>query len=148
MIRAKLRCMNKTINWNGQVDFRFMPVLGGTPENEDFYKYTPAGEVTMAFQGEPAAAGTPELVPGQFYYFDFEQHRDGDHKVHTVELKEEGMSIGLGSAGNRTGKPEVGAMLYAAYTLSVVRNRVGRMFGNPGTLVNVVLSEAPGLDDE
>lgn len=44
------------------------PVISGSPENEKFYKYTPAGGMTLGTVNIEAAK---HFVPGREFYVDF-----------------------------------------------------------------------------
>ena len=65
--RAKFRCCEKN---QSEVGFalKFRPVTGGSPENENFYKYTPGGELSLSTVNEKAAEG---FEVGKSYYLDF-----------------------------------------------------------------------------
>lgn len=62
-VRAKMRCF---FNENGQI--RLAPVVGGSAENDSFYKFTPGGSVTLDTINERAAE---QFVVGTEYYVDF-----------------------------------------------------------------------------
>jgi hypothetical protein len=46
----------------------FWPVTSGSPENDAFYKYTPAGKLELSTINAEAAAG---FEVGKAYYLDF-----------------------------------------------------------------------------
>lgn len=75
MIRCKFKCV-KTAQvvaqiWsNGQTDTKlvheaqFLPVIGGSQENKDFFSATPTGAITVSSINNP-------FLPGSSYYVDF-----------------------------------------------------------------------------
>ena len=67
MVRAKFRCETKTETVHGfKVELK--PVISGSQENEDFYRYTPGGEITLYTINENAAS---QFIIGKEYYIDF-----------------------------------------------------------------------------
>ena len=65
--RAKFRVEEVGQNMSGHyVNLR--PVTGGSPENEQFYKYTPCGEIKLGTINAEAAAN---FAPGKQFYVDF-----------------------------------------------------------------------------
>ena len=65
-VRCKFRCESKTENENGfRISMR--PVTCGSPENADFFKRTPFGQLEMGTINEKAAK---QFVPGKEYYID------------------------------------------------------------------------------
>lgn len=68
--RAKFRCFSvaESIGWVGQefvYDATFRPVVGGTPENDQFYAATPSGEIKLStVRGD-------HFEVGKMYYVDF-----------------------------------------------------------------------------
>lgn len=67
MVRAKFFVESKTeVKGNGFA-VEMKPVIGGSEENEKFYKYTPGGTLSMQFiNGEVAE----KLEVGKEYYVD------------------------------------------------------------------------------
>lgn len=63
LVRAKFRCTGKEGN---QVYFNV--VYTGSKENEQFWKYTPAGQIQMSIDNEQAAE---QFEEGKEYYVDF-----------------------------------------------------------------------------
>jgi hypothetical protein len=63
VVRAKFTCLNKTEN-----TVHFQVVHSGSEENEQFWKYTPAGEIHMHIDNEQARDRFEE---GKQYYVDF-----------------------------------------------------------------------------
>ena len=62
-VRAKFKCSELTLTENGH-RAKFFPVTSGSPENEQFYKYTPHGSLEL---------GTLKEMPfevGKSYYLD------------------------------------------------------------------------------
>ena len=89
-IRAKMRCMDCTQHYNHSVDYRFMPVIATSEDEEDksFWEATPGGEARLTYmqpskfwdehgKGKP---GFPshEYKPGDYFYVDMEPDEDGD----------------------------------------------------------------------
>lgn len=66
-VRAKFRCNEKNQNESGY-SLVFWPVTAGSPENDAFYRYTPAGKLEMSTINHDAAAG---FEVGKEYYLDF-----------------------------------------------------------------------------
>lgn len=66
-VRAKFRVEEKTENSSGNT-IRLVPVIGGSPENERFYKYTPAGAISLSTINNEAARA---FEVGKEYYVDF-----------------------------------------------------------------------------
>lgn len=63
MVRAKFRCNSvedQTVNLS--------PVIGGSEENDQFFKYTPFGEIKIGTINEAALA---QFEPGKEYFVDF-----------------------------------------------------------------------------
>lgn len=67
MVRAKFKC--EEINQKSwSTEYVFAPVVGGTPENEAFFKTTPAGKISVSIKtGETGA----KFELGKSYYVDF-----------------------------------------------------------------------------
>jgi hypothetical protein len=63
-VRAKFKCSGKTDD--GQVELS--PVTSGSAENEQFYKWTPGGQIRLSTVNEAALA---EFVVGKEFYVDF-----------------------------------------------------------------------------
>lgn len=70
-VRAKFTCTSKvTQEWRGgdkTVTVHFMPVMGGSPENEAFFKATPAGGLELGGLKQEVA---DQFEPGKDYYLD------------------------------------------------------------------------------
>lgn len=64
-VRAKFICHEVAKTMNGQT-VRMQPVVSGGPENEQFFKYTPFGNLEMGTVN-PAV----QFEPGKEYYLDF-----------------------------------------------------------------------------
>ncbi len=67
MVRAKFMCISKKQDING-FEIIFSPVVSGSPENAEFFKWTPYGELKMGTVNPSAAA---EFEPGKEYFLDF-----------------------------------------------------------------------------
>lgn len=66
-VRAKFKVSSNEQTEEG-FQIHLEPVISGSPENEEFYKWTPWGLITLATVN-PAAAS--QLLQGQEYYVDF-----------------------------------------------------------------------------
>jgi hypothetical protein len=68
MTRAKFYVYSKTVfSGNEYVQVTFQPVTSGSPENDNFFKWTPSGKLEMSIKPEVA-----ELFEvGKSYYLDF-----------------------------------------------------------------------------
>lgn len=67
-VRAKFRCVSITENEGSLKSARLQPVTSGSPENAEFYKWTPGGSMELSTM-TPAAAAL--FVPGKEFYVDF-----------------------------------------------------------------------------
>lgn len=65
MVRAKFECVEKN-NESGTVKLEV--VTGGSKENDNFFKCTPSGQLTMGTINEEAFK---QFVEGKEYYIDF-----------------------------------------------------------------------------
>lgn len=66
-VRAKFRCEEITQGTGGHA-VKLLAVTSGSPENAQFFKYTPSGAITLAILNPEAAAA---FVVGAEYYVDF-----------------------------------------------------------------------------
>lgn len=69
MVRAKFTCVaiNPAPGNDGKT-IAFYPVVSGSEENAQFYKYTPGGGITMSTVNKAASA---QFSVGKEYYVDF-----------------------------------------------------------------------------
>lgn len=66
MVRAKFKCEKKIENLSGyQVELK--PVTTGSKENQEFYRFTPYGELVVGTINSEAAK---QFEVGQEYYID------------------------------------------------------------------------------
>jgi hypothetical protein len=65
-VRAKMRCVKNETAQGGEI--LLTPVVGGSVENEKFYKYTPGGSIHLTVLNPPASEFFKE---GDEYYVDF-----------------------------------------------------------------------------
>ena len=65
--RAKFKVESVTQDTNGHA-VKLVPVTGGSPENESFFKWTPWGEIKIGTINAEAAAN---FAPGKQFYVDF-----------------------------------------------------------------------------
>lgn len=70
MVRAKFECKAKAARPQeyGGYNIVLQPVVGGSEENDSFFKLTPGGNVDLAVVSEEAAA---EFEVGKQFYVDF-----------------------------------------------------------------------------
>lgn len=66
MVRAKFKCESKTTTESG-ISVKLTPVVGGSEENESFFKWTPFGSLEMGLLNPDTAA---TFEPGKSYYVD------------------------------------------------------------------------------
>ena len=67
VVRAKFKVEEVTQNTQGH-SVRLTPVTSGSPENEQFFKWTPWGDIKIGTINAEAAA---QFKPGQQFYVDF-----------------------------------------------------------------------------
>ena len=67
-VRAKFKVQSVTLTEGRLATVVLLPVVGGSPENEQFYKYTPAGKIELSTVNSGAAAA---FEPGGMMYVDF-----------------------------------------------------------------------------
>jgi antitoxin component YwqK of YwqJK toxin-antitoxin module len=67
MVRAKFRLEEKTYYPNGG-KLVFQPVVDGSQENKEFFKYTPSGKIEMQVVSDKVL---DMMKPGEEYYIDF-----------------------------------------------------------------------------
>lgn len=65
-VRCKFVCADVLKHVDG-FKTRFMPVCGGSPENEKFFKFTPSGLLEVGTHKDD------EFVPGKEYYIDISE---------------------------------------------------------------------------
>lgn len=66
-VRAKFRVTSIT-KYTDYHSVTLEPVRGETPENKEFFKYTPSGEIKL---GVVKAETLAEFEPGDEFYIDF-----------------------------------------------------------------------------
>lgn len=66
-VRSKFKVQSVTSTEAGAA-IKLGPVVSGSPENAEFFKYTPAGEISISTIN-PAAA--EQFKPGAEFYVDF-----------------------------------------------------------------------------
>lgn len=72
MVRSKFKCESKTITADGAT-VKLSPVIGGSKENENFFKYTPYGNIEIGVLNDSAKGFSvaAEFEPGKEYFVDF-----------------------------------------------------------------------------
>lgn len=68
MTRAKFTVQSKTENADGTFKVILFPVTTGSKENEEFYRWTPCGNIELSTINGKAA---DTFQPGKSYYVDF-----------------------------------------------------------------------------
>ena len=66
-VRAKFKVETVTRNTSG-ASVQLVPVINGSEENKQFYKYTPAGSIQLSTVN---AAAAEQFKPGDEFYVDF-----------------------------------------------------------------------------
>lgn len=69
MVRAKMVVNHVLDRGNGYGEVTMSAVTGGSDENLDFWKYTPAGTLTLSIDNE---AALKQFKPQQEFYVDFQ----------------------------------------------------------------------------
>ena len=64
--RAKFKCESEKVFSGGYREYQFLPVVGGSEENDEFFKTTPGGEIKLHVKNEGV-----KFEVGKFYYIDF-----------------------------------------------------------------------------
>lgn len=73
-VRAKFKCTHKAPQDDeGAAEIRFEPVIDGSAENADFFKWTPWGDIRIGTVNPRAAE---QFVEGKEYYVDFTPAQD------------------------------------------------------------------------
>jgi hypothetical protein len=72
-VRAKFKVITVTDSYDSErmqrvAQVELQPVMSGSPENEQFYRWTPGGTIKLGTINEVAAK---EFVPGREFYVDF-----------------------------------------------------------------------------
>jgi hypothetical protein len=67
-VRAKFKVTSITESEGSLKSIRLQPVVGGSPENEKFFKYTPGGQIEL---GTVNSAAAEQFIVGKLYYIDF-----------------------------------------------------------------------------
>jgi hypothetical protein len=63
--RCKVRCRNVSQDYNGNWSYLLEPVTGGSPENDEYFKWTPSGKFEFGVTEER------KFEAGKYYYVDF-----------------------------------------------------------------------------
>lgn len=104
-VRAKFKVQSVTEAEGGLKSATLSPVTSGSKENEEFYKWTPGGQITLSTMNPVAAA---HFVPGRVFYIDFtsedemaERHEKERQEKEAARVagfdgRAEGQATGLG----------------------------------------------------
>lgn len=68
MVRAKFKVISKQSDPSNGTTISLFPVISGSAENEQFYKWTPSGQVQLNTVNDLAAE---QFIVGKEYYVDF-----------------------------------------------------------------------------
>ena len=71
MVRCKFRCDSKLQTTDG-FSIKLIPVTHGSPENDEFFKYTPHGVLEFGTINESAAE---QIQVGKEYYISISEQR-------------------------------------------------------------------------
>lgn len=66
-VRAKFRVTDKEVNEQGEGSVKLEAVTSGSPENDEFFKWTPSGELSMGTINSQALA---QFELGDEFYVD------------------------------------------------------------------------------
>lgn len=66
-VRCKMTCEKMALNDDGSANIRLNAVYDGSPENKEFFKYTPSGQLSINSVNQTANA---LFVTGKEYYID------------------------------------------------------------------------------
>ena len=67
-VRAKFKVQSVTESEGGLKTATLQPVVSGSPENAEFFKWTPSGSITL---GTINPAVAEQFTPGTAFYVDF-----------------------------------------------------------------------------
>lgn len=67
-VRAKFKVQSVTESEGGLKTANLTPVTSGSPENEQFFKWTPGGQIQLGTINPTAAE---QFTPGRQFYVDF-----------------------------------------------------------------------------
>ena len=67
-VRAKFKVTSVTEQEGNVKSVKLVPVVGGSPENAEFFKWTPFGSIEIGTLNEKASE---QFKPGSQFYVDF-----------------------------------------------------------------------------
>ena len=67
-VRAKFKVVKVTETEGGLKTASLQPVMGGSEENKEFFKWTPTGSIDLGAMNPVAA---DQFTPGKEFYVDF-----------------------------------------------------------------------------
>lgn len=67
-VRAKFKVQSVTHQEGGVATAKLQAVTSGSPENAEFFKWTPSASIDLSTMNAAAAA---QFVPGKQFYVDF-----------------------------------------------------------------------------
>lgn len=68
MVRAKFKVISVEPTSEGCATIKLSPVIGGSAENDEFYKWTPSGSIEL---GTVNAAAAAQFAEGKEFFVDF-----------------------------------------------------------------------------
>ncbi len=66
-VRAKMKCESIEVDSDGAGRVELVPVIDGSPENEQFYQYTPGGRLSLSTINK---AAIEQFALGKQFYID------------------------------------------------------------------------------
>jgi len=67
-VRCKFKVTHVNAAPNGEATIALQPVYGGSPENDQFFRYTPSGSISI---GTVNAEAAKQFELGKEFYVDF-----------------------------------------------------------------------------
>jgi len=67
---CKMKCARTGADENNTHSVQMYPVIGGSEENDKFFKYTPGGDLKLCVMGKQ------HFTPGKFYYITIQEIND------------------------------------------------------------------------
>lgn len=147
-IRAKFRCLSTRRTWDNRAEAELRPVYGrqhhNFPENEAFWKYTPAGEAHLVFELPDAP-----FEAGAYYYIDMTSAPDSDSRWTLGSVNRTGNGAGeiVFNLFTKYGVAPEASWGSLKMTLSGESARV-EDFGEPGVKWFVRFTRADATDED
>lgn len=100
-VRAKFRVIGVIPNEDGSATINLMPVISGSPENEQFYKMTPGGNISLSTINKAAAE---QFTDGAEFYVDFKKSDENETFDAPETPKTEQLTFGAALEALKSGK--------------------------------------------